>query len=174
MTNPFLKIFTEHAYTRTDFAHYISLVREFLEFIFFTKHDASVSKDGIEQFAVYSQKPFTDIAFLRALPSSFLSSFTQESLYETLNRISEDAKQLKTFSLTVPVVFSHTDMEAIGTWARQEVNHDLLIDIDVDPSIAVGCRLVWNNMLHDFTFNQYLIKNQKELHERFAQSVPNP
>ena len=171
MTNPFLKIFTEHTYSRADFAHSISLVREFFEFIFFTNRDASASKEGVEQFAVYSKKPLADITFLRTLPPSFLAAFTQESLYETLNRLSEDAKQLKTLSLTVPVVLSRADVVAIGMWAHQEVDPDLLIDVDVDASITTGCRIVWNNRLHDFSFNHYLTESQSALHERFAQSV---
>ncbi len=50
MTNGLLGIFIEHTYSRSDFAYRISLLREFLEFIFFTKHDARVGNDAIEQF----------------------------------------------------------------------------------------------------------------------------
>ncbi len=170
MTNSFLKIFTEHTYSRADFAHNISLVREFFEFIFFTKRDVSASKDSIEQFAAYSKKPFVDIAFLRTLPSSFLDTFTKESLYETLKRLSEESKQLKTLSLTVPTVLSREDVAAIGIWAHQEVDANLLIDIDVDPSIAAGCRLVWNNQLHDFSLDRYLAESQAALHKRLVQT----
>lgn len=174
MTNPFLKTFTEHAYSRADFAHAISLVKEFFEFIYFTKHDALASKESIEEFAAYGKRPLADIAFLRALPTSFLGAFTQESLYETLTRLSEDAKMLKTLSLTVPVVLSRADEEAIGTWARAEIDTDLLLDVDVDPSLAVGCRVVWNNQLHDFSLNQYLVANQTALRGRFLQGAPKP
>ena len=171
MTNPFLKTFTEHIYSRADFAHRISLVREFFEFIFFTRRNISANKDGIEQFAVYSKKPLADIAFLRTLPPSFFDAFTQESFYETLNRLSEDSKQLKTLSLTVPVPLSHADEAAISAWAHREVDPDLLIDVDIDSSIAVGCRVAWDNRLHDFSFNHYLTENQTVLHERFSQSA---
>ncbi len=174
MTNPSLKIFTEHTYTRADFAHDISLTREFFEYIFFTKRDASASKEGIEQFAAYSGKSPVDNAFLRSLPLSFLESFTKESLYDMLDHLTEDAKKLKTLSLTVPVALSRADVEVIGMWAHREVSPDLLIDFDIDPSIAVGCRLVWNNMLRDFSFNRYLIKNQTALHERLTQSMAKP
>ena len=171
MTNPLLKTFTEHTYSRVDFAHSISLVREFFEFIFFTKRDAAGSTDGIEQFAAYSKKPLADIVFLRTLSPSFLAAFTQESLYETLNRLSEDSKKLKTLSLTVPVPLSRADEAAIGAWTHREVDPDLLIDVAVDPSVAVGCRVVWNNRLYDFSFNHYLTENQTALHESFVRSV---
>lgn len=174
MTNPSLKTFMEHTYTRADFAHDISLMREFFEFIFFTKRDASASKEGIDQFVALNKKPLGDVVFLRSLPPSFLESFTKESLYEMLNQLTEESKKLKTLSLTVPVALSRADVEAIGTWAHQEVSPDILIDFDVDPSIAVGCRLVWNNMLRDFSFNHYLIKNQIALYDRFTQSMPKP
>lgn len=174
MIDPLLKTFTEHAYSRADFAQNISLVREFLEFIFFTKRDVSASRDGIEQFAVYSKKPLADIAFLRALPPSFFDAFTQESLYEILNRLSEDSKQLKTLSLTVPIALSRADVVAIGTWAHQEVDPDLLLDVAVDPSVAVGCRLVWNNRLYDFSLDRYLTENKAALYERFAQAQEAP
>ena len=169
MTNGLLGIFIEHTYSRSDFAYRISLLREFLEFIFFTKHDARVGNDAIEQFTAYSKKSVADIAFLRTLPPSFLEAFTQESFYEILNRLSEESKQLKILSLTVPVIFARADIDALGSWAREAIGPDLLIEIDVDPAIAVGCHVAWNNQLHDFSFDHYLRKSQTALHEKITQ-----
>ena len=140
-----------------DFAHDISLMREFFEFIFFTKRDASASKEGIDQFVALN-KNHSAMSFSCARCLHRSSNLSQKNLCTKCSISSRRNQKLKTLSLTVPVALSRADVEVIGTWAHQEVSPDILIDFDVDPSIAVGCRLVWNNMLRDFSFNHHLIK----------------
>src|SRR3989344_756098 len=171
MNTALFTIFTERIFSQSDFAYRISIVREFLEFVFFTKHDARVSGNSIDQFVDYSKKSVADVAFLRALPESFFESFTQASLYETLDNLSKEAKQLKTLSLTTPVALSSADVNAIGMWARHDVDPPLLIEINVDPVVAVGCRAAWHNHLYDFGFDHYLAKTRAALQARVAERM---
>ncbi len=174
MTLQLLEALTAQTYSRSDFAYRLSLVRELLEYLFFIKRSVSVTTETVKEFAAQSKKPLEDIAFLQSLPASFLTAFTQDSFYHQLDELVLASRQLQTLSLTVPVALTRADVEAIGRWAHEHVDPRLLIDIDIDPSIAVGCRIGWSNRLYDFSFEHYLTVQKKELQARFAQlrSVP--
>jgi hypothetical protein len=170
-----LEAITAQTYSRSDLAYRISLIREFLEYVFFVKRDAMVGSDAVEAFSVYSKKPLTDIAFLHALPQTFLQAFTQASLYKTLEQLADESQKLLTLSLTVPVALARGDIEAIGKWMHQEVDSHVLIAVAVDPGVAVGCRVGWGNQLYDFSFDHFLAAAQKPLQERYkALSVRAP
>ena len=108
MTRALLDTLTEHTYSRSDFAYRLNLIREFLEFVFFTKRDVRASREVVGAFASHSNNPTADIAYLQSLPSSFLETFTQESFYATLDQLAEECTQLQTLSLTLPVVLART------------------------------------------------------------------
>lgn len=168
MTNRLLTLLIKNTYRRSDIAYQISLVREFLEHVFFVKRDTSVSDKAVEDFLVQSQKTVVEAAMLRVLPHEFFDSFTQASFYEALDQLVEEVRKLKTLSLTVPVVLAHSDVEAVGVWARSAIDSQLLIDIDVDPTLAVGCRVGWNNRLHDFSLEYLLTRRRDALYAQFA------
>jgi hypothetical protein len=174
MMNGLVTLLIKNTYRRSDIAYQISLAREFLEYVFFIKHDTSVSDTAVEDFLVQSQKTVAETVMLRMLPREFFGSFTQATFYETLEQLVEEVRTLKTISLTVPVVFAHSDIEAIGVWARSAIDARLLIDIDVDPTLAVGCRVGWNNRLHDFSLSYLLARRRDALHAQFATRLSAP
>ncbi len=165
MMNTLLKTFTEHTYSQSDFAYRMSLLKEFLEYTFFKKNQESPGKETIDTFAKDSDKKETDINFLRTLPETFLKSFSRNSFYDVLKKFTEEIKHSKTIALTVPVSLSHADIEAIGVWVRKNVDVEAMIEIDVESSIAIGCQIMWNNILHDFSLNHYLTEHASAVHE---------
>lgn len=174
MTNGLLTLLLKNNYRSSDIARQISLAREFLEYVFYIKRDASVRDTAIEDFLAQSKKTVAETAMLRELPHDFFDSFTQATFYGALDQLVKETAKLKKLSLTVPVAFTHSDIEAIGTWARAEIDATLLVDIDVDPTLAVGCRIGWNNRLHDFS-SEYLFAKQREvLRAQFATRLSAP
>jgi hypothetical protein len=166
MIDQLLAPIAEHAYRRSDVAYRLSLVREFLEYIFFTKRETGANKENVEAFIVETKKPAADATFLRALPPTFLSAFTQESFYSLIDQCAEAANHMKTLSLSVPVSFTPADIEVLGTWVQKEVEPHVLIDVDVDPDIIVGCRIGWENRLHDYSFDHFFSGCEAALSER--------
>ena len=171
MTTALFSSFVAQTYSRSDFAYRISLLREFLEFVFFTTRTSHVGNESLDQFTAAGARPVSDIAFLRALPMPFFEVFTQDSLYTVLDKLSQEAKQLPTLSLTLPVVLSQSDREMIGAWVRTALGNDVLIEVDVDRTVAVGCRLVWNNQHHNYDFDHYLAKCSGTLRTQLGQHM---
>jgi len=153
--NQSLATLPEHIYSRSDVAYRTSLVREYLEFVFFTKRDSAVTSSSLDAFATAGTRSVADIAFLREIPISFFETLTPDTFYSALETLTQDAKLMPTLSLSVPVVLAADDVEALGKWLRHSVDPHLLIDIDVDPAIAVGCRLVWQNRRHDYSIDHF-------------------
>src|SRR3989344_1196532 len=167
MQKSFLPTLIECTYTRSDLLYRFSLLKEFLEFVFFVEQKNDVTKDLLLKFAQKSGKSDEDVAFLKRID---LSVFTKDSFYSALETLSEESKHIETMSLVLPVVLSDEALGRIGVWARQTIKRDILLEVDIDPTIVTGCQLVWKNILHDFSFNHYVQKQAKELHNRIKLS----
>ena len=165
-----LQTILHRTYSRSDFAYRVSLIRELLEYTFYTKHDSSVRSDTIDSFFTQSKRSTADSSFIRALPSSFFEIFEPENFYKTLDTLTNESKQMQSFPLTVPVAFTQADVDVIGAWVRQAIAPDALIDIDIDPHVGAGCRFVWDNQRHDYSFNHYFDEKRTLLAQKLFRS----
>lgn len=171
MTSELLRTILQSTYSRSDLAYRISVIRELLEFTFYTRRQASVQSETIDAFLSESKRSPAEGFFIRALPHSFFATFTPENIYTILDTLTKESKQVRTFSLTVPVVLGQADVDAIGGWVRQEVAPDLLVDIDIDPRIGAGCRFVWDNRRHNYSFEHYVAETHATLTKELLGTV---
>ncbi len=172
MTKLLLESFLQHTYVRSNLVYRISLLTKFLNFVFFTENDKDVKENMIEQFAKNSREPPKDIDFLRALPQSFLETFTRNSFREELDKMSKELEHLSVLSITVPITLPFEHIEAIGQWVRNVISHNAMLDVSVDPTISAGCMFVWKDILYDFSFEHYLNLHKKEIYTQIVSSLP--
>lgn len=165
-----LTILTSCTYSRADLGYRIGLVREFLEHVFFTVHSTTVTKEALESFEKKGRS-ISDIEFLRTLPLTFFSPFTQESFYDDLQEILKESRALPTLSLATSVSFDLQGRQALGEWARKEIGNEVLLELSVDAAISVGCQIVWKDQLHDFGFDHYVEKAGTDLTTVLLQKV---
>ncbi len=172
MIKDLLTEITTQVYSRSDVAYRIGVLKEFFEFVFFTAHATNVNQDVIKSFSQKDERPHTDIVFLESLSASFFEEFSSESFHQKLNSISDEVDNLPTLSIVVPIVLGPKQIESIGKWARLEVSPDVLLDVDIDQSISVGCQIVWHSKLHEFGFEYYLEEHRLELENKIRQTMP--
>lgn len=170
MTNTPLSVLIERTYSRADLAYRIGLLREFLGFAFFTRHEKNVTKETLEAFEQKNHAE-VDIEFLRSLPVTFFDAFTQESFYSVLDDLAKESQQLPTITLTVPVVLDASSKEALGVWVRKEIGEEVLLDLSTDATLATGCQIVWGNTLHDFGFDRALEQKRAEVEKHIEERV---
>lgn len=170
-TETFLKAITANTYSRSDLAYRIGVVKEFLEYVYFTVHDTHATTAAIEPFAKDTRKPAADIAFLRTLPDEVLGAFEQNSFYDVLTDITNLSKRLPELSLTLPIVLPRDDVEAIGEWARRMINPDIVLEISVDSTLSAGCQIVWKDRLYNYTLERYLRAHREELTNKVARAM---
>lgn len=170
MTTSPLSVLVAMTYSRADLAYRIGLLKEFLEFVFFTSHGTKVTKETLALFEERGHV-IADIEFLRSLPVLFFDPFTEESFYAELDRLTQEFQKLPVVTLTVPVVLDLESREMLGMWIRKVLSEEVLLDISIDAGIATGCQVVWKNQLHDFGFDYFLSAAETEVRKYISERV---
>lgn len=169
MNEDALHIFTRETYRRSDFEYRLSLVREFFEYVFFTKRSTQASLSDIDNFVSVTNRSPGEGAFLKTLTESFLQSVTQASFYKTLDDIESDYTKLDAITLTVPVLFSESDVAEIGKWVRKEIAKDVVLEFTVDHAVVAGCRVAWRDRVYDFSFEHYFDNAREDVRARIVE-----
>lgn len=166
MTNSVLDALIPITYRQSDLAYRLGLLREFLEFVFFTQQTAQVGSEAVSGFSSVGPHDANDLAFLRSLPPELYASFTSSTFYDALDRALSDAKALSTVRLTVAVLLPSEEVEVMGKWMREVVGDRTLFELSINPEIGAGCQLLWQNALHDYSLEQRLREHEQELYQR--------
>lgn len=169
MSRDLLTLLTRDTYRRSDFAYRLSLIREFLEYVFFTKRALRAQAALADEFGAYGQKSPAETAFIKSLPDAFLGTITQASMYEALTALESEYKKLDAITLTVPVLFPENDVAEIGQWVRKEVGDDVVLEFTIDPAVVAGCRVAWRSRVYDFSFEHYAAQARENIRAKLLQ-----
>ena len=166
MMNVVLAALIPTTYRQSDLAYRLGLLREFLEFVFFTKQASGPSPEVLAEFSTSGPHDPADLGFLRNLPPELYAAFTRETFHDVLDQALNEAKALPTVRLTVAVLLATDEVVLVGQWARQAVDAHALLDFSIDPELGAGCQLLWQDVLHDYSLEQGLRAHERELYER--------
>ena len=61
-------------------------------------------------------------------------------------------------------------MTQITTWFRTNINHSVLVNIGLEPSIAAGCTVRTDNQYHDFSLRNHFIEQRPFLLSKIRES----
>ncbi len=164
MDERILQTLLQNSYTHSELLHKVGIIKEFLEFIFFTKDRSEVDKSLIKEWESEGSVEQKGLALLKTFSEDFWKLFSRDSFYKVLDSVSEDIKELSVFPLVIPVDLPEQNIVEIGKWVRSEIDKKMLLDIDIDQSLSVGCQFVWEDRLHDFSLSHFFNKQQKEIH----------
>ncbi len=157
--------FLQSSYTHSELLHKVGVVKEFLEFVFFTKNQSCADEALIERWEDEGSVEQKDMVLLRSFHEDFWKLFSRDFFYEILDSVSEDVKKLPVLPITVPVDLPEQNIIGIGKWVRSEIDKQMLLDVDIDQSLSVGCQFVWKDKLHDFSLSHFFNRQQKEIHQ---------
>ena len=163
----FLQLIRESG-TRADVLYKIELLKEFFEFAFFKRHATSITDAVIDAFGKDGGRSAEDGEYLEALRGAFFADWTEQNFYGILADFEGRAKTAPTFELVTPAALLPIRLKQIGEWVRKEVGGEVLLAVEVDPSIAAGCRFVWKNTMYDFSLAYYLKREHERLEERLS------
>ena len=164
--NPVLATLLPLTFRQSDLAYRLGLLREFLEFCFFTQQSASADVAALGPFSAAGRHGPGDIGFLQKLSPGVFASFQSGSFHAILDQALAEAKALPTLRLTVAVILSTEEVAALGQWARQAVDERIMLEFSVDPEIGAGCQLLWHDTIHEYSLGMLLRKNEAQLAER--------
>ncbi|HQU08242.1 MAG: hypothetical protein B7X04_04080 [Parcubacteria group bacterium 21-54-25] len=156
---------------RSVLVYRLGVLHEFLTAVFFSGAADAAGEASIASFVARHNASPDDATFLRSLPASFWHALPRDSFEHELSRMDEDLKAQPLFPLTLAQPLPARLLETIGAWVRQEIGRDLLVDVAIDPSVVAGCRFVWRDHLHDFSFPHLIASQSTALAAMAAQSA---
>lgn len=156
MMNPVLTALIPTTYRQSDLAYRLGLLREFLEFCFFTQQRPAIDAEAINAFASSAAHDARDISFLRAIPTDLFASFASGTFHTVLDQALVEAKMLPTVRLTVALVLPTEEVVVLGQWARGVIGPQVMLEFSVDPEIGAGCQVLWLDTIHDYSLEQQL------------------
>ncbi|OGD09148.1 hypothetical protein A2397_01630 [Candidatus Amesbacteria bacterium RIFOXYB1_FULL_44_23] len=117
--------------------------------------DFDLQKALLEQFGILKKDKF--MALLR---DNEISIESNSDLQEFMNKICQKASALPTVTISLAFEPDETILKEFSSWFVLNTNHQVLIDIQIDPSLIAGASITSNGKFHDFSakskFNQML------------------
>lgn len=174
MTESQMTALMECTFSRAEFTARAGVLRSFLEWTFFTAHESTPAGELVERYEAETHVLVRDAAFLRVLPKAFWEGWTQENFYAQLEKLDDAAALLPVLTLTVAVPFESAQVDAVGIWARRNIDPRLVVECNTDSALGAGCQVVWRNHLHDYSFAERLAQKRSQLAARIiiAPSAP--
>ena len=173
MAQELLTTLARTAYTEHEFRRLLSALQVFLEFKLFTEHRGVSFEELLRRFFLEHHIAPDTHARLTNLSESYLDLFTRENLYEKMKSIGEAFEKLPRITLYVPIALTSEATAKLGTWLREHVAENLVIRLEVDAELAVGCALVWKGVYYDYSFRYFVKKHEKELERTIREYVEN-
>lgn len=164
MDNPLLQRILLHTYTKSDFYRTLDVVQEYLEHAFYNTDDTDDS-NHTERLVRYaeSQGDILVAEHLKGWGEPVLSVFTRENLYEKLKELRNAFEGLPEIVVYAPVLFGKEEVLTIGTWCRENLDRNIVLNMQVEPTVVGGCAFVWNGTYHDFSLNYFFEKKKGEI-----------
>lgn len=150
-----------NTFAKNSLQHRLKLLREFLEFKYFTPHKNDNLIFLLNEFFINRQESRDEFNALNAWGYDFYNQFSRENFYQKLNEINQVSQTLPEVAVYLPVELPIYDIPKLGTWFRTNVNDRAIIDIKFDRTLIGGCALAFGGNYQDFSLRYYLEKNKE-------------
>ena len=149
-----------NTYTRTTLNGRLSLLRQFLEYRYFTAHASPNLFFLLNEF--FNQKGLSRDEFnaLLAWDYPFYATFNRQNFYGAVEALEEEARKLPEVVLFLPFSPTIYEIPKLCGWVRQNVSPRTILNVKFDGSLIGGCSVVWKGVYHDFSLKYYLQKSK--------------
>jgi len=154
-----------NTYTRTALNSRLSLLKEFLQYQYFSAHDSPNLFFLLNEF--FNQRGLSRDEFnaLLAWDYPFYGQFNRQNFYAGIEALEKEAKTLPEVVLFLPFSPTLYEIPKLGGWFRRSLSPQTILDIKYDGSLIGGCSVVWKGVYHDFSLKYYLTKCKPAIKE---------
>ena len=160
-TDSLLQYLVNKSYTKADLNHRIRIIREFLEKKYFGKKKVSSTAPDVKALGKLK------------LSREFFASFDKNNLYPVLAKIAKAGSKLETIHLYLPFDLPETEKDKLGSWFKKNVGEHVLLELDIDRSLSLGCTFSAKGVFHDYSLNYFLKKKTPEINNLIGRYVKN-
>ena len=90
------------------------------------------------------------------IPANLYKDLKKEDLYSKIEEYTKTIGKLPELTLVLPFSPEEADLAHLATWLRKEVKPELLLSLQLDPSLGAGCGLIIDGTYHDYSLNAEL------------------
>lgn len=146
-------------YVKADLLRRLRIIREYLEQRFFTPGE----KQDLSAFLVGQKIPAEEQTAITGWGSEFFQSFTKDNAYDYLSQMTARVKDLPTVNMYVPIELNSGQSTKVGTWVRENVDKEALVEFHVESSAFGGCSIAWNGIYYDYSLKHYMHKKMEAI-----------
>lgn len=157
---------TEELYSR------IALLREALEAYLFkgVANDAGSTAEGVRRFIAQSEADVETKEAVEEWGDDLFNAFTQDNLYEELQKLWDAADDFPRLTLYVPINLHGESAASVGKWARGNLGERVILDIHIEPSVVAGATFVWQGKSYDYSVRKLLRNKREEIKQLVSDS----
>lgn len=107
-----------------------------------------------------SQQTWEEIVQTK-IPSNLVTDFIKllpENRKKFLDELNQQIKELKVLRLRIAIELPLADLEQICQWARKNLSADIILDVEVDPSLVAGAEISFQGKYVDMSKKSELEK----------------
>ena len=154
-----LSMLLRETYTKSDILRRLRLLREYLEFKYFS----SERQTDLSYFLAKHNVPEVDIGVFASFSDEFYASFTKENAYTELTKLSEAVDKQPQIVVLVPYDFGAEEIMRLGRWMRTNIHPQMIIELRNNPTLLGGCAFAYEGYYHDFSLRYYMMKKREEI-----------
>ena len=153
-----------NTFTRTDAGKRLLLLQDFLEAVMYENVPKSGSlSDALRTRFASDPKQAEEASAVAVWGEETLRFLADTDIHSLLNKLKEQLAGLPELVLYVPVVLPSAHVSVLGEWCRSNIDPNLFISLQVDPSAIGGCFFVWKNQYYDYSLSHFLDKNREKI-----------
>lgn len=157
-----------YTYTRNQAIKRLRLIKEFLNFAFFTNQTGDDFNTLFEKFKskYLRENALSDIKelnFIHSLGVSFFKLFTPATLHLQLEQLEEQLLKNKTITLHIPFDLPDESVQELGVWFKQNLDATVLFNVVLDPTLIAGCAISFNGNYRDYSIKSKLKNTHTEV-----------
>ncbi len=153
----------KYAYTQGQIMSRIRLIKEYMEHKYFMDNSSATGSKIIDTLLPADLATEIDREFLQAFESEYISFFNPESLYTLTDGLKKEFLKYPRVMLHLPVTLDSDAIKVIGMWIREHIDNHAIIVPFMNPSIAAGCGIGWNNYYQEYSFRTKLEQVRPQL-----------
>lgn len=107
--------------------------------------------------------------WLSSVGVSLFSMFSKETFSEKFNRLEKYADEIKPLTVYLAFDAGFESVEQIGSWVRDNISREIVMDVKMDKELIGGCAFIWNGVYRDYSIRAKIEGNKQQITTSFKQ-----
>lgn len=107
--------------------------------------------------------------WLNSVGVGLVNMFSKDTLDETIRKLENYSDSVKPLTVYLSFEPSEQQVEELGSWVRDNLSKELMMDIKMDKELIAGCAFIWNGVYKDYSLRSRLSANRSQIATGFKQ-----